>query len=292
MIRHVPLSRWQAAVIPMQPPLSDFENIAVLPLADTEMLLAAHYYPLVVRLDGPCPELGFLIQRSMLARALTAADGRWLGAYSPIALRCFPLRLMRPPSDDPIADLELATFKLSVAKPRLLRLKDESGAPSKDLVAIYDGLKSIWNSRRTLGPALDLLLVAGLLVPLPGAGGDHRPSSFHTIDRTRVLSLSAVALEAMTRSSFAAIEVMTALTVSQIHLHASIKPPVAPPPDTGAAAAHHAAGMNLDTITPWLDTSALFPGSWAADAALWTATGPAGVASQDVTAPATPPRAG
>jgi hypothetical protein len=291
MITYVPLARWVAPVVPIEPPLADLDRIGFLPLADGEVLLSAHYYPLAVRLDGPAPVIGALVRRDLLGRGLTGANGQWLGAYTPLSLRCFPLRLAGAPSADPLADFEIANLPRGDTKPKVVRIRDDKGAPTKELLAIHEGLKSVWDGQQKMRPGLDLLLVADLLVPILERGPEKRPSQFHTVDRRRYVQFSKFTLEAMTRGSFGAVDLATALTFSQAHLHAEVRPAHVPLPATGETlitAADAALAAGIDTITPWLDTSELFPGAWAADASIWQASASAAPAAPDakISAPA------
>ena len=276
MIRYLPLRDWSAPVAPIDPPFDKLDQLGWLPLADSELLLCAHYCAIGVRLDGQHPMVGIVTHTDILARSLIANDANWTAAYMPISLRCFPFRLQGPPGDDPLAGLELAAVKPLSEKPRLLRLRDEQGGPSKELLSIHDGLKNVWESQQRWQAALELLLIADVLVPIKRQADAAPRSGLHTVDRRRFVQLSKTALEAMTRHSFAAIDLVTAMTFSQIHLRPEFRPQasaVATPAD-GQAAADAGLGGGLETITPWLDTSELFPGAWAADPLNWRAAPP------------------
>jgi SapC len=296
MIPYLPLRRWTAPVVPIDPPLGELDRLADLVLAEGEIMLTAHYYPLAVRLDGADPTIVAIVRRNMLARSMIGPDGRWLGAYTPISLRCFPLRLASQPTDDPLADLEVANFKPASAQPKLLRIKDEAGAPTSELKAIYDGLKTVWESQQKMRAALDFLLAAELLVPIADPEGGDKPSPYFAIDRRRAGQLSPRALEAMTRTTFGAVDLLTVLTFSQAHLRPDLRSPLATAPATadGAVVADTTLVTGIDTITPWLDTSPLFPGAWAADASNWaTQQAPeTALPGAAFTAPASTPAAG
>jgi hypothetical protein len=273
MIAYIPLRRWAATVVPLDPPFPELDAIGWLPVADGEVLLCAHYYPLAVKLDGAAPMIGVITRRDMMNRGLIGGNGRWSGAYTPIALRCFPFRLTAGPTGTPLADLEIAKLPRKEAKLRRLRIKDEDNAPTKELNSIHEGLKSVWDGQQRLQAAFDLLLVADVLVPIADPGASDRQTVYHTIDRRKFAQFSKFAIEAMTRTSFNAIDLVTALTFSQAHLRADLRPPAVPMAPAGEAAAGGAdssIAAGIDTITPWLDTSELFPGTWAADPSMWT----------------------
>lgn len=293
MITYVPLTQWPTPALPLHPAVAHLDAIGFVPLGDSEFLLAAHYYPLAVRLDGPAPVIGALTGRDMTVRSLIAADGHWTGAYMPVALRAFPLRLSGAPTGDCMRDLEIARIPPGAVKPRGIKFKDEAGAPSKGLLAIYEGLKTLWQSQERLAAALDLLLVADVLVPLATTSPAKRPA-FYVVDRQRFAKSSNHMLEAMTRYAFTSIDLATALTFSQAQLRADVRPHVT----TAATAATNlstaeAAGQpyGFDSILPWLDTSELFPTAWANHPDAWAEAASILPAGPAVSVPASPRRA-
>jgi len=296
MIRYVPLRRWAATVVPLDPPFPELDAIGWLPLAAAELLLSAHYYPLAVRLDCANAMIGAITRRDMMARSLIGANGRWSGAYTPIALRCFPFRLSEAPTGQPLADLEVANLPRKEVKPRLLRIKDEANAPTRELNSIHEGLTNVWDGQQRLQAALDLLLVADLLVPIAEPNASEGHTIYHTVDRRKFAQFSKLGLEAMTRASFGAIDLVTALTFSQVHLRVDLRPPAVPASPVGeiaVAGGDSGLAAGIDTITPWLDTSELFPGAWAADPSIWT--GPAAATNAEqapLSAPASTSRIG
>lgn len=290
MITYVPLAQWPAPALPLLPALAHLDAIGFVPLGESEFLLAAHFYPLAVRLDGPMPVIGALTGHDMMVRSLIAPDGRWTGAYTPVALRAFPLRLSGAPTGDCMRDLEIASIPPGAVKPRGIKLKDESGAPSEGLLAIHEGLKTLWQSQERLAAALDLLLVADVLLPLASPSPTKRPT-FYVVDRQRFAKSPNIMLEAMTRHAFTSIDLATALTFSQAQLRADVRPHVT----SAAAAATNlsapaAAGQlyGFDGILPWLDTSELFPTAWANDPDAWAESVSILPAGPAVTVPASP----
>lgn len=296
MITYIALRDWKSTGLPVEPPFGLLDDIGMLEVNDNEVLLSAHYFPIVINLDGPRPRLGTLLRRDMIARDLVNRDGRWTGAYSPILLRCFPFRFAAPaPTGDPIADLEFGRTPLKSDKPRLIRMRDDAGAASKDLAILYDGVKSVWEGQQRLQPALDQLVAADILVPIGADGGSPKPAAtYYTIDRRRFAQWSKHALEAMARQSFLAIDIATAMSFSQVHLKPELRPSMSPQPATeGAVAAGAETSLvsGFETLTPWLDTSELFPGAWAADPSIWAPPTTA-EAARPVSAPAATPPAG
>lgn len=272
----IPLSSWSGDELPLEPALAHLDRIGWLPLGEGELLLAAHYLPLAVRLDGPRPQLGAIVRRDMLARDLVAPPGRWVGGYSPMSLRCFPFRIgARKLTDDPIADLEFAQLKDGVSKPKPLRIRDENGASTAELKVIYENVKGILVGQHRMQPALDTLLAAELLVAIGAPETELHAAGYFTIDRRRFAASSNHALAAMARNSFSTIELATVLNFSQVHLRAEIRPAATPVPtapgEQAAPPIETGLQSGLETITPWLDTSELFPGAWAADPSIWRA---------------------
>lgn len=277
MIRYIPLRDWPHAAIPVEPPFGVLDEIAFVPLADTEMHLSAHYFPLAVSLAGPRACLGAIVHGGMHARALVTPDGKWTGGYTPIVLRCFPFRLcVATPTGDPIADMELGRIMpLRKDPPRVLRVRDDQGEVSRDLKTLYEGIKTVWEGQARLLPGLDMLLAADLLVPIGKPAGGEQADTLFTIDRRRYAAYSNAALEAMARRSFQPIDLATVLGFSLGNLRAELRPEALSPevPATEATAAGAAPetgfGSGLEQLTPWLDTSELFPGAWAAAPSVW-----------------------
>jgi SapC len=271
MITYMPLAQWPAPVLPLHPPFAHLDAIGFVPLGEGELLLAAHYYPLAVRLDGAVPVIGTLTSRDMIARSLITADGRWTGAYTPVALRAFPLRMRDAPTGDCIQDLDIARIAPGPVKPRGIKLKDEAGGPSKELLAIYDGLKALQQSQNRLASALDLLLVADVLVPLGARSSAKRPT-FYAVDRQRFAKSANHTLEAMTRHAFTSIDLATVLTFSQVHLTADARPAIIAATTGADVAVPAEQSYGFEGILPWLDTSELFPTAWASDPDAWART--------------------
>lgn len=296
MIKYIALRDWTATGIPVEPPFGYLDDIGMFPLNDNEVLLSAHYFPIVIRLDGPRPSIGALMRRDMMVRDLVNSKGQWAGAYSPILLRCFPFRIgSDSPTGDPVADLEFGRVPLKTDKPRLIRMRDDAGAASKDLTVLYEGVKSVWDGQQRLLPALDQLVAAELLVPIGGQSATPPNGEiYYTIDRRRFALWSNVALEAMTRRSFSAIDIATAMSFSQVHVRPELRPSMTAPAATetnGTATAAADSGLisGFESLTPWLDTSELFPGAWAADPSIWSA---APDAARPVSVPAARPPSG
>ncbi len=277
MIRYTTLSAWPTAIVPAHTAYSHLDTIGWVPLSDGELLLASHYFPLAVRLDGTTPVIGALVRRDMMVRALVSPNGAWSGAYTPIALRCFPLRLAGPSTGDPITDTEIARIAPGPTKPRGLTFKDEAGLPSKDLASIYEGLRTIEQGQARLAPALDLLLVAGVLAAIPEPEPLKTPDwpQMFTVARRDFAMAQNHTLEAMTRTSFTSIDLVTVLTFSQTHLRSELRPAAAGPVNPVEATPTAEQSYGFESILPWLDTSELFPVAWATDSTAWLPETPA-----------------
>jgi hypothetical protein len=267
MISYTPLSQWPSAHVVTHAAIDHLDAIEWVALGDTEVLLCAHFYPLAIRLDGVRPVLGALVRRDMMVRDLKAPDGRWLGAYLPIALRCFPMRLNGVPTGAPLVDLEVARLPLGDAKPRALPIKDADGKCTKELTALYQGLCVVSAAQDKLAPALDLLVVSNFLAATTRPDGAGRGPDYYTVDRGRVELASKHAFEAMGRHAFTCLDLMTALTFSQAHMPALMRAAISTQKLEAAEVVDHM--PTIDQTLPWLDTSELFPGPWAADAQVW-----------------------
>lgn len=189
-------------------------------------------------------------------------------------------------------DLEIASIPPGAVKPRGIKLKDEAGAPSKKLLAIYEALIALRQSQERLAAAVDLLLVADVLVPLAAAApSPAKRHGFYVVDRQRFAKSPNHMLEAMTRHAFTSIDLATALTFSQAQLRADVRPNVttAATAATNLSAAEAAGQLyGFDGILPWLDTSELFPTAWANDPDAWAEAASILPAGPAVSVPASP----
>lgn len=187
------------------------------------------------------------------------------------------MRLTGPSTGDPIADIEIARIVPGPNKPRGLTFKDEAGVPSKELASIYEGLKTLEQGQAKLSPALDLLLVAGVLTAIPEPEPLKTPDwpQMFTVARRDFAKAQNHTLEAMTRTSFTSIDLVTVLTFSQTHLRSELRPAAAAPATSAEATPAAEQSYGFESILPWLDTSALFPVAWAADPTGWSPEAPA-----------------
>ena len=69
------------------------DQVGWVPVSDTELHLAARYFPLAVGYENGNPMLGLLVGSRYINRRLVDAAGAWRGGYRPVALRCFPFRV-------------------------------------------------------------------------------------------------------------------------------------------------------------------------------------------------------
>lgn len=185
-------------------------------LNDTEYLLSAHHLPLAVRMEGASPRLGAVLDPPFLARPQVDEEGRWQAAYLPIALRLWPF-VLSPRTGRPIDEIDVFAGSTRIGKSGApICLDPEAGTLSPDMAAIRNTLAMLRDGGARLTKALDLLRIAGVLVPLTGEGGE--PSTFLSVDPTRFGALRAEAVAALGGASFLPLDLASALLFSRRNL--------------------------------------------------------------------------
>lgn len=264
MSQYVALKNWAETSAPYPQPFGYLDSLGAVPLGDDEILLTSHYYPIVVRFDDDRMRVLALTDSRFLTRPLLAPDGRWLGAYVPAALRCFPFRLAAEPSSDPLESLEIARLKPARPNDRRMTLVDQVGQPTADVVAVHGALSRVREGQERMTVLADQLLIAQLFVPLSNTTTASRADQFFTIDGPSFRKSSNRGLEAMARHSFSMLELIGTMLFSQNHLAAGLRPQTEKPADpTPAQTENDQQFAHLFNATaPWLDTSPLYSNDW------------------------------
>src|SRR5205814_2331263 len=99
---------------------------------------------------------------------LLSADGKWRGAYRPIALRCFPFQAPRL-GDNPLSDIAIAADSEFLAQDAGLPVIVD-GKPNDWVVELHRLLRLLKRGEDSFAPAIDQLLIANLLEPLVATG--------------------------------------------------------------------------------------------------------------------------
>src|ERR1700687_1950233 len=107
MTRPVPLREISHLRVSLPPNETWIHDLGWIPVSPTEIHLACRYYPLAVRVEAQRARLGLLVDKRRIAHPLLDADGKWRGAYRPIALRCFPFQAPQL-GGDPLSDILVA----------------------------------------------------------------------------------------------------------------------------------------------------------------------------------------
>jgi hypothetical protein len=257
MIAFTPCSELKSATVEYDPGWQLRNELAWTPLRASEARLSAAYYPLCARRSAGRWHLGAIVEDDLQHAPLTAPDGRWLGAYVPISLRTYPVRLADARTGTLEKDVEIAVGAPTGRPRQVLRIRGDDGSPAAELKRTYEGLLAARAEQERLGAMLDLLAVAGLLVPLAGN------ETCMTVDAAAFAARSALALSAMARHSLEPIELAVAIVYSQRNLRQGVRP--AEPKSEADSARASASTRELamfEAMNYRLDDSDLYSADW------------------------------
>ena len=145
------------------------------PVNDTEYLLTAHHLPLAVRMVEGTPVLGALVSATDLHRPAMDAAGAWRLGYLPIALRTHPFVLAEREASRPIDEIDVLPHNGQIGREGAPICVDfATGQLGPEMTAIRNTLHMTRAGRIRLSAALDLLRIAGVLVPLVDEAGATR----------------------------------------------------------------------------------------------------------------------
>lgn len=196
-----------------------------IPVSTTELHLAARSFPLAVRRGGDsAPQLGLLVSAVMLGRPLRAADGAWRGGYQPIGLRTSPLVAVAD-TDDALGDLAIDPDAPCLSADEGVPIVDRAGRPTPPILELHRMAVLLTRSAAAFAPALDHLMIAGLLAPLSTEACDTPvETSDLVIDPGAFERLDGSALGAMARHSYLSVDIAMAAIFSLQALHPSHRP--------------------------------------------------------------------
>jgi hypothetical protein len=244
----------------LSPPSDDHwvNDLHWIPVSPTEIYLACRYFPLAVRVVDGEPRLGLLIHSNHLAYNLLTSDGKWRGAYRPIALRCFPFQAPRF-AGDPLFDIlvapDSAFLSPSDGHPVLV-----DGEPNAWVIELHSMLRLLKRGEEFAG-AIDQFLIAGLLEPLPIAGSAPPDATdLQVISPQRLAELNNASLGAMTRHSFLSLNVAVACLFSLQNLKSDRRPKGAlPRQSSSSASASDYHSIVINDLPLALDDGELIP---------------------------------
>ena len=139
--------------------LNCLEALAILPLADTEILHTAHHAPIAVAIDRQGPRVVAIVHPRMVTAKHLNAAGRWSPPYMPMALRCLPFR------SGAGGETEIASDLIDKSQ-SILRLSEPDGKASAEFQAVLDLLDRIARGGARLATAAKFLILADVLSAL------------------------------------------------------------------------------------------------------------------------------
>lgn len=191
------------------------DRLGVVPLSDSELLQTSLYLPLAVQEGAGIYEVVAVVHPAFLARRPHRADGRWGGAYMPIALRCLPFRNGDRAADG-AATLEMAT-DLEVDDDSLVLPFAENGRMQQDLARVVSLLDRLDKGKARLASAAASLVAADLLVPLVSTDAESALAAntkLLVIDPQRLWNLTSSRTVALAADSFLPLDLATAFAFS------------------------------------------------------------------------------
>jgi hypothetical protein len=199
-----------------QPP-TDFSflaTVAAVPLAHTELLQTAHHLPILVSVAGATRAVA-ATRSDLLRQPLVHESGRWMRAYTPLALRALPFGLDVPPSGEVEKGRFTMAESIGVAGPQDgFPLFDEGGGLSRQAAEVSATLTRTYPSTVQLGAAADLLILADLLTPLD-VPNDDTGSQMLTVDGRKLAALSAHRASVLARDGYLALHLLYAMAFSR-----------------------------------------------------------------------------
>jgi hypothetical protein len=197
------LRRWS------RPARFDFlDDLAFVPIADTELLHLSHYAPIGIRLGRHGPEVVAILHSELNTGRLLGKEGRWLPPYAPYALRCLPFRGVGLEAMPEIAEALCGT------EGEQFPLLGEDGQPGKDYAYVIEMLRRLARGSLRLSNAAKLLLAADCLVALYPL--ESQPEAMvYVVSETLLQRFSGAQAAALTTDSNLPYEIAAASLFSQ-----------------------------------------------------------------------------
>ncbi len=187
---------------------------------------------------------------------LVAADGRWLGEYTPAAYRAYPFALSRLPSGQQTLAFDAGSGLLSTSPTEGAAFYDPDGKPSAALQHTMRFLAQVQNNQRLTARLCQLLLQHQLLQPWPivvrTAQGERTLQGLHRVDEVALNALPAEPLHTLQQAgalTVAYCQLLSMQHLPQLGKRAAGQPPAAAPSATLPATAAPGDLMNVDFLS-------------------------------------------
>lgn len=177
---------------------------ALAPLALNELSVACLYLPIAVLANGEDWGVAAVLGVPPSTSLRVARDGRWLGAYIPTSLRCYPFSLVvRAPDNQAILCIDEASG-LVHSGPQGERFFNDDGTPADTLTQTLQFLTQWEHSRQAAVRACSALHRHGLIQPWPvsvrSPTGDTPVGGLARIDEAALNQLPAAALHELNQT--------------------------------------------------------------------------------------------
>ncbi len=185
-----------------------FDELAVAPIGDTELLHLSHYAPIAIRLGPSGPGVVVVLHSAFNTAKVLSAESKWLPPYAPMALRCLPFRVTGFDSEPEFAE------SLCMESDEHHAFVDPDGEPSKEFAYVIELLQRLAKGGVRLSNAAKLLLAADCLTPLYPL--DSQPDTqLLVVSEERLRSLSGPRAGSLTADSNLPFELAAASIFSQ-----------------------------------------------------------------------------
>lgn len=189
------------------------------PVADTELLLSAHHFPIAISCGETGPEVVLVLDATFLRTRVTDARGRWQRSYVPLAIRTLPFRLDPGGAENPAIQASAALGLLGNQGHRLL---EPDGSQSRELAAVRTLLETLRSGRERLRRAAERLILADLLCTIMPPGGRKTSPALLTVDGNQLERLSPNRAAALISDGVAEMDLAIACRFSQRHFGEAI----------------------------------------------------------------------
>lgn len=191
--------------------LSYLDQVAFLPVADTELLNLSHYCPIAIDLGRATPVVVCLLGEAFVRKSCVSGEGRWLAPYMPLALRSLPFR-SRLVQGNRIVEItpDLAVPSDAAA----FTLYEADGTAGTEFQAVLGMLGVIERGAARLADAARLLLAADLLIPI-GHDAEARKSGLMVVSGERLGRLTSERVAALAADRCLAFDLAAASLLSR-----------------------------------------------------------------------------
>lgn len=170
---------------------------ALIPLVAAELTKAAPAMPIAFIEENAALHLVAVMSLKSGKNQFVAADGRWLGAYIPAAMRSYPFALLHPEGvQEPIMCIDTdSDLIVDAGTPGAEPFFDEEGAPALPLKNVLDFLGQVEANRAATSRAVTALAAADVLTPWPlqvtTPAGQQTVTGLQRVDEARLNALDS-----------------------------------------------------------------------------------------------------